>query len=113
MAVKKLHNQLTEKELEDFRKEGKLMASLRPHPNGKALSFLLSSLVVQFLGICSSPKKPLCLVSTFMDGGSLYHLLRKPEAFSEESQIKIATGIAAGMQHLSSEGIVHRDLAAR
>lgn len=34
VAIKKLNNQLSEKELDDFRKEGKLMASLRPHPNG-------------------------------------------------------------------------------
>jgi serine/threonine protein kinase len=78
------------------------MAALRPHPN-----------VLQFLGICSKPGKPLCIVSTYLAGGSLYNLLRSSDAMSNETKVKLARGIAAGMQHLASERIVHRDLAAR
>jgi hypothetical protein len=103
VAIKRLNSQLSEKELEDFRSEAKLMAALRPHPN-----------VLQFLGICSKPGKPLCIVSTYLPGGSLYHLLRaKSSDLSDDAKVKLARGIAAGMQHLASERIVHRDLASR
>jgi serine/threonine protein kinase len=55
-----------------------------------------------------------CCIIEYCGGGSLYALLRRSDkALTQESQIKILKGIAAGMYHLHSENIIHRDLAAR
>lgn len=71
------------------------------------LTLSLTFSVIQFLGICAQPGQPLCLVSTFLDGGSLYHFMRnqrnKDLLTAATTQIKLASGIAAGMQHLASE----------
>jgi len=102
-AIKKLINDLSPEQLAEFRGEAELMSKLRPHPN-----------VVQFLGVCSKPGKPLCIVAEFLEGGSLSSLIyNKPNALSADQQVDIARGCAAGLLHLSSEGIIHRDLAAR
>eukprot|EP01114_Cavostelium_apophysatum_P022167 TRINITY_DN792_c0_g1_i1.p1 TRINITY_DN792_c0_g1~~TRINITY_DN792_c0_g1_i1.p1 ORF type:complete len:2277 (+),score=541.08 TRINITY_DN792_c0_g1_i1:192-7022(+) len=104
VAVKKIQTQLSEKELSEFQGEAQLMSTLRPHTN-----------VVQFLGASTQKSQPLCIVTEFLEGGSLSTYLQSPQgqAMGEEAMIKIARGIAAGMVHLISENIIHRDLAAR
>jgi len=92
---------LTEKEYEEFRSEAFLMCNLRPHVN-----------VVQFLGMTVAPN-PQCIVSEFLNGGSLASLLKSSKEISTKMLFDIVFGIAAGMLHLHKEGIVHRDLAAR
>ncbi len=71
--------------------------------------------MVQFLGISSKANHPVCIVTEFLESGSLDSALKGPRRneFTEDVIHKIARGIAAGMQHLHSENIVHRDLAAR
>eukprot|EP01097_Dermamoeba_algensis_P004890 TRINITY_DN3137_c0_g1_i1.p1 TRINITY_DN3137_c0_g1~~TRINITY_DN3137_c0_g1_i1.p1 ORF type:complete len:567 (+),score=154.12 TRINITY_DN3137_c0_g1_i1:49-1701(+) len=103
VAVKKLLDTLTDKELEDFKQEAALMTNLRPHRN-----------VVQLIGICSNPDYPLCIVTEFLNSGSLSSLLSKPD-FHLTWQLahSILLGVAAGLYHLHSENILHRDLAAR
>lgn len=45
--------------------------------------------------------------------GSLFRFLKNPNPIPPETILNILKGIAAGMHHLSLQGIVHRDLAAR
>lgn len=82
----------------EFQKEFLLMKNLRPHPN-----------IIQVLGLC---QKPFSIVTEFMPNGSLYHHIRagnlKPQKIPE-----IIHGVVAGLFHLHTEGIVHRDLASR
>jgi len=99
VAVKQVHT-LSDSDWENFKGEAQLMSNLRPHSN-----------VVQFLGITSTPS--LCIITEFMDGGSLYSVLHS-DAKIDMSMVQIwVQGIAAGMFHLHSEGVFHRDLASR
>ncbi|KNC52393.1 TKL protein kinase [Thecamonas trahens ATCC 50062] len=88
----------------EFKAEAKLMRLLPPHPN-----------VVQFLGVCKAGENELCIVSSFVPGGTLLALLHPTSGFvwNVEKKLGVAVGIAAGLLHLSAESIVHRDLAAR
>jgi len=100
VAVKVIKNvSISQQEKAEFLKEIKVMSRMRPHPN-----------IVQFLGMCL---EPLCIITEFLERGSLYHFLRSETECPSELQWKIIRGIGAGMLHLSSEGLVHRDLAAR
>jgi tRNA A-37 threonylcarbamoyl transferase component Bud32 len=101
VAVKQLKSShLSHKQVEEFMDEFKLMKNLRPHPN-----------IVQVLGIVSEPM--LCIVTEYMDGGSLLTYISGPEKISPEIVLGLLQGIAQGLLHLHYEGIVHRDLAAR
>jgi len=102
VAIKQLliKGSLTDKELFDFKSEAAVMKRLRPHVN-----------VVQFLGITSSPQ--LCIVTEFLEQGSLFHLIFSETKIDANILMNIVKGIAAGMMHLHREGIVHRDLATR
>jgi len=84
----------------EFKSEAAVMKNLRPHVN-----------VVQFLGITSSPQ--LCIITEFLDNGSLYQLVFSDSKIDANLLANIAKGISAGMLHLHKEGIVHRDLATR
>jgi c-src tyrosine kinase len=88
---------------EEFQAEAQVMSTLRPHSN-----------VVQFQGVAEGDGH-MYLVTEFCAGGSLYSLLHSSSApeISRASQVKFCRGIAAAMLHLSSEGLVHRDLASR
>jgi len=100
VAIKQVHNIVSEKDLLDFKGEAAVMRNLRPHTN-----------VVQFLGITSVPH--LCIITEFMEGGSLYNVIHS-EAKIDMGMVQTwVQGIAAGMLHLHSEGVFHRDLAAR
>jgi len=92
---------LSEKDLRDFKAEASVMARLRPHVN-----------VVQFLGITSAPA-PLCIVTEFMDQGSLYAYLHGDSKIDTNILMNLVKGIAAGMLHLHKEELIHRDLASR
>jgi len=71
----------------------------RPHVN-----------VVQFLGITNDP---LCIITEFLDQGSLYGYLHSEAKVDANIIMNFVKGISAGMLHLHREGIIHRDLAAR
>lgn len=59
------------------------------------------------------PTDPLCIVTEFVDGGSLERLLRSQATLNWPMILHICQGICAGMYHLHEESILHRDLAAR
>jgi serine/threonine protein kinase len=87
-------------DLEEFWKEATLLSKLRPHSN-----------IVTFLGVCL---QPFCVIFEFLPNGNLRsHLDASSSKITSSEQLKWFRGIAAGLLHLSYEGIVHRDLAAR
>jgi len=103
VAAKKLVSSLNEEQLNDFRGEIAIMCTLRPHPS-----------LVQFFGASTKPGQPLCIVTEFLEGGSLLsYLQNQGQQMTPDEMIKFAKGIAAGMVHLISEKVIHRDLAAR
>lgn len=68
--------------------------------------------VVQFIGVCTV-EDHLCIVTEFMEGGSLYEAYRQRQSrISPLVVIKIGIDVARGMDYLHRSGIVHRDLKA-
>ena len=72
--------------------------------------------------LCIPFQRPLLLVISLCENGSLLELLRQrgrgtgplsPGNGAEKIDAEIAIEIAQGMQHLSKHHVVHRDLAAR
>ncbi len=68
--------------------------------------------MVQFLGVAFG-ENIMCIVTEFLDAGSLYDFLRSDAKLDFHMVALYAKGISAGMLHLHSEKIVHRDLASR
>lgn len=52
----------------------------------------------KFLGVTTTPEP--CIVTEYMDGGSLFVFLKNNMIIKPEDVKKIVTGIAAGMLHL-------------
>ena len=67
--------------------------------------------IVQFLGACLHPEF-FCLLTEYMDKGSLFHVLQKEQNMPFSLRIQIATDIAKGMVYLHTRNppIVHRDI---
>ena len=103
VAVKVLNpGQVSEKSLEDFRREVGMLLVLR-HPN-----------VVLFMGAATAAPD-LCIVMEHAARGSLYHVLHQRDRLAgidHARRIQWATEIARGMNylHTRSPPIVHRDL---
>jgi len=105
VAIKKLQLENAsgatfDKELRAFQDEAQVMKGLRPHAN-----------VILLLGITPPPE--LCIVAEYCENGSLYALLHSDAIVDDNQKIKFCKGIASGMSHLHTEGIIHRDLATR
>jgi len=103
VAVKQLINstggEIDSKQMDDFAQEIQLMMNLRNHQN-----------VVMLYGITINP---LTIITEFLENGSLWDYLQKPNEIPTERRNMIIHGIAKGMLHLHKENIIHRDLAAR
>jgi len=99
VAAKKLLEDSLSENGEDFAKEAELLMALRPHKN-----------IVQFLGVIL---RPLCIITEYLPRGSLFQLLESEHPMDYVLLLKFANDIVAGMVHLHSEGVIHRDLACR
>lgn len=103
VAVKVIQcSDITEEEINDFRREVKMVALLGNHPN-----------VVKLVGACTKPPR-LAMVMQLCERGSVYdYVVRKKLPLTPLQCVSIARDTAAGLLHLFSEGVVHRDIAAR
>ena len=79
--------------------EANLLKSLRPHRS-----------IIAFYGICVDP---LGIVTAFAENGSLSHYIEEGRKLDKQTVLRMAMEVASGMEHLHSEGVIHRDLAAR
>ena len=100
---------------EEFMKEARVMTKLE-HEN-----------VVQLIGVCLD--EPQCMVVEYMENGDLMQFLQAHERYTgppnprislipsnvivNDTLFYIILQITAGMNYLSSQGFVHRDLATR
>lgn len=115
VAVKMLKAETArERDVKDFQNELKIMKKLRAHPH-----------IVRLLGCCTVAD-PQCIILEFLPNGNLLDLLRKSRGYngsslealhstklSSKQLLEFALMIADGMHHLSSQKVVHRDLACR
>jgi hypothetical protein len=85
-------------------RELELMMQLRPHPN-----------IVQLLGFSVHPETDsIILIIEFCEGGSLDNKLYDIDVeISLQTSVQWLTGIAKGLNHLHSNNVIHRDVAAR
>lgn len=103
VAIKKLHasdGNISPLQMEEFRKEVANLQSLR-HER-----------LVSLIGACFVPPS-FCIVTEFMQNGSLYELLHhRKTALVFEQRLRIATDIVEGVAFLHSKSppFVHRDL---
>ncbi|XP_020615291.1 angiopoietin-1 receptor-like isoform X2 [Orbicella faveolata] len=120
-AVKMLKEHGTERELRDLYNELNTMASIGNHPN-----------VASLIGACSEDG-PLWVVVKFAENGCLLDYVRKhtkqdygnadyvntsnveneSKGITQVEKLRLAYGIAKGMDHLAKMKCVHRDLACR
>jgi serine/threonine protein kinase len=70
------------------------MSQIPPCPN-----------VVQLFGIC---RTPFCLLTEYIDGGSLYAYLAQPVEISLVNAMIFTRDICVGLEHLHRNGFVHR-----
>ncbi|KAL4639549.1 hypothetical protein ACB092_03G226200, partial [Castanea dentata] len=104
VAVKRILPSLSDDRLviQDFRHEVNLLVKLR-HPN-----------IVQFLGAVTE-KKPLMLITEYLQGGDLHQYLKEKDSLGPSTTINFALDIARAMAYLHNEPnvIIHRDLKPR
>src|SRR5690349_20526031 len=92
---------IEDSKVQEFKNEMTLMQSIKPHPN-----------IIQVLGTVTQDTN-LCLVTEYCSNGSLDKYLKSTKPMDKLLIVKLLRGIAAGMYHLTKEGICHRDLASR
>jgi serine/threonine protein kinase len=104
VAIKKLFvedgGNVSPLQLEELEKEVAALRNLK-HPR-----------LVSFIGACLTPPN-LCIVTEFMPGGSLHHLLHKAKTVLQlTSQAKIGLHVCEGVSflHCLTPQVVHRDL---
>uniref|UniRef100_A0A8D0FZR7 Inactive tyrosine-protein kinase 7 n=1 Tax=Sphenodon punctatus TaxID=8508 RepID=A0A8D0FZR7_SPHPU len=93
----------------DFRREFEMFGKLN-HAN-----------VVKLVGLCREAE-PHYMILEYVDLGDLKQFLRisrskeeklKPQPISTKQKVSLCTQVALGMEHLSNNRFVHKDLAAR
>jgi serine/threonine protein kinase len=106
VAAKKIIGEFSEAQLNLFMQEAELMSSVRPHGSFlKNDSLILGEHVVQFLGVALSPP---CILTKYYPSGSVLSHFRTGRIQEWEIKLKIMRGVAAGMDHLHKEKVVHR-----
>ncbi|XP_068134642.1 tyrosine-protein kinase Tec isoform X2 [Hyperolius riggenbachi] len=86
---------------EDFIEEAKVMMKLT-HPK-----------LVQLYGVCTE-KRPIYIVTEFMEYGCLLNYLRQRQGqFNADILLSMCQDVCEGMNYLENSNFIHRDLAAR
>ncbi|XP_038068352.1 uncharacterized protein LOC119737808 [Patiria miniata] len=108
-AIQVLKGDASKTDREDFMEEFRTMTNIGYHPN-----------VVSLLGACQH-EDVMFVALEHLPNGDLRTYLRKARTQSESDEgalssdqlIKFALDVAKGMKHLSTSGVIHRDLASR
>ncbi|KAM9329494.1 tyrosine-protein kinase Tec [Gastrophryne carolinensis] len=86
---------------EDFIEEAKVMMKLT-HPK-----------LVQLYGVCTA-KRPIYIVTEFMEHGCLLNYLRQRQGqFNADILLSMCQDVCEAMNYLENDNFIHRDLAAR
>jgi len=97
VAIKKFHfSKLNSSRFQSYQREVAVLATVQ-HPS-----------LLKLIGATDS--SPFCIITEWMNGGSLYHALKTPGYMSSTERTIAAYDIARGMQFLHSRKIVHRDM---
>ncbi|KAL2317454.1 hypothetical protein Fmac_031330 [Flemingia macrophylla] len=66
--------------------------------------------ILQFCGICVDDNHGLCVVTKFMEGGSVHDLMLKNKKLQNKDIVRIAVDVAEGMKFMNDHGVSYRDL---
>ncbi|GJP38183.1 hypothetical protein CLOM_g22638 [Closterium sp. NIES-68] len=68
--------------------------------------------LLKFLGVCVDFRQRICIVTKFMEGGTLNDLLRRRQGkgLSLGDAVSVARDVAQAMAFLHKNGMIHRDL---
>jgi len=99
VACKRLKNPNVLEELGDFRREIAILGKLR-HPN-----------ILLFLGSITSDKDNFCIITEFMDSGTLHDIIHTRKVLLDfKTNLSLMKQIAFGLNYLHLSNIIHRDL---
>ncbi|KAH1095351.1 hypothetical protein AAZX31_14G181600 [Glycine max] len=66
--------------------------------------------ILQFCGICVDDNHGLCVVTKFMEGGSVHDLMMKNKKLQTKDIVRIAVDVAEGIKFMNDHGVAYRDL---
>ncbi|KAL9266520.1 Serine/threonine-protein kinase STY8-like protein [Drosera capensis] len=66
--------------------------------------------ILQFHGLCVDEIHSLCVLTKFMEGGSVYDLLQNKKRLRMKEVMRIAIDLAEGMKFMNDHGVAYRDL---
>ncbi|KAL8129038.1 hypothetical protein V2J09_018193 [Rumex salicifolius] len=66
--------------------------------------------IVQFHGVCVDEVHGLCVVTRFMEGGSVHDLMLKSKKLQMKEVMRMAVDIAEALKFMNDHGVAYRDL---
>ncbi|GAB4860235.1 hypothetical protein Ancab_011714 [Ancistrocladus abbreviatus] len=66
--------------------------------------------IVQFHGVCVDEIHGLCVVTKYMEGGSLHDLMLKNKRLQMKEIMRISVDVAEGIKFMNDHGVAYRDL---
>ncbi|KAG5090716.1 hypothetical protein JHK82_049494 [Glycine max] len=66
--------------------------------------------IMQFCGVCVNDNHGLCVVTKFVEGGSVHDLMLKNKKLSSKDVVRIAADVAEGIKFMNDHGVAYGDL---
>lgn len=66
--------------------------------------------ILPFCGVCVDDNHGLCVVTKFVEGGSVHDLISKNKKLQNKDIVRIAVDVAEGIKFLNDHGVSYRDL---